>query len=158
MSVHTSVCGGGRCAVGPAKWPILVTICRAEPKHLSETAAAGRSEVRRGSGPTPAADRRERGLSPRKRQLLTLKPVPVRRGCDGTRAAPHFLEWAGQKEHQCPFSPAPAVTVACHRAERKMHSGFLSGRENFWGRLSPGAVSARLPREGLCLSACEGEP
>ena len=95
--MHTSACGGGRRVVGPAKRPILVTICRGEPKHLSETAADGRSEVRRGSGPTPAADRREHGLSPQKRQLLTLKPIPVRRGCDGTPRCPS-LPCAGRTE------------------------------------------------------------
>lgn len=38
--------------VKPANKPILVTICRGEPKHLSETAAEGRSEVREGGSPT----------------------------------------------------------------------------------------------------------
>lgn len=42
--VHTSVCVmGGRSVVKPANKPILVTICRGEPEHLSETAADGRS-------------------------------------------------------------------------------------------------------------------
>ena len=42
--VHTSMyVMGGRRVVKPANKPILVTICRGEPEHLSETAADGRS-------------------------------------------------------------------------------------------------------------------
>lgn len=40
----TSMCAmGGRHVVQPANRPILVTICRGEPEHLSQTAADGRA-------------------------------------------------------------------------------------------------------------------
>lgn len=154
MSVHTSACGGGRRAAGPAKRPILVAICRAEPKHLSETAAAGRSEVRRGSGPTPAADRRERGLSPRKRQLLTLKPVPVRRGCDGTPRCPS-LPCAGRTEG-APVSFLPGTGCDCRLSQGREKNAFRIpvGKRELLGATLPWGCERKTPTRGslpLCL-------
>ena len=89
-----------------------------------------------------------RRLSPQKCQLFTLKPMPVRKGCDEILRLSSLPRGQGGRNSDALPSPAPGVTVACHRGPGERHAGKLPGQ------FSPGAGSPRLPRQGPCLAVC----
>ena len=61
------------------------------------------------------------------------------------RAVHRFLARSGQKERQRPSSPHRVGLSPVMGAEGRTHSGFLLGRENFWGATLPWVCECETP-------------